>query len=307
MPKGFFNFTPRERYLFTLFAGISAVVGGGICFFQTNKESPKEAIVPDTSQAVKKFLNSIRSTDPTSLDTVKSELHPYPFNPNNCDEDALAEVGLSHAQIQSFLHYRQAGKRFFTKGDLLKVYGWSASDVERMLPYVVFDKDERVLRKLERVATRQKHDSAYAAQKATYITKISKGTTIDPNLADSACLLHIPGIGPYFANRIIRYKKQLGGYICVEQLKEIPNFPQEALSYFAIKETPAISQIPINSADFKQLVHHPYLNFEQVKAIFHHRQLYGEIENLQQLSTESTFTEDDLRRLEPYLGTKRRN
>jgi len=44
---------------------------------------------------------------------------------------------------------------------------------------------------------------------------------IDINRADTAELIKLPGIGKVYAGRIIAYRKTLGGFTNVEQLKEI--------------------------------------------------------------------------------------
>ena len=50
------------------------------------------------------------------------------------------------------------------------------------------------------------------------------------------------------------------------------------------------TKIDINRADFKTLVHHPYLNYEQVKRIVNQREKRGMIKNWGQL--EALIKED---------------
>ena len=44
-----------------------------------------------------------------------------------------------------------------------------------------------------------------------------------------------------------------------------------------------IRKVDVNRADFKTLVHHPYLSYEQVKRIFNQREKRGMIKNWAQL------------------------
>ena len=46
-----------------------------------------------------------------------------------------------------------------------------------------------------------------------------------------------------------------------------------------------IRKVDVNRADFKTLVHHPYLNYEQVKRIFNQREKRGMIKNWEQLES----------------------
>ena len=53
---------------------------------------------------------------------------------------------------------------------------------------------------------------------------------------------------------------------------------------------------------FRQLLRHPYLNYEQVKAIFQYRQKFGPLHSLQELRNYEVFTPEDFIRLAPYVS-----
>lgn len=67
----------------------------------------------------------------------------------------------------------------------------------------------------------QKGDSVMAH----YQPKLHNGEHLVLNTADSAALVTVPGIGPYFARKVIWYGERLGGYVSVDQLDEIEGFP----------------------------------------------------------------------------------
>ncbi len=114
----------------------------------------------------------------------------------------------------------------------------------------------------------------YAITKASYPQKGNtkdKGThlkqhSIDINMADSTALETLPGIGPAFASRIIKYRNLLGGYMYVEQLKEIYGMPPE--TYERIKpnciiNTAKVKKIAADSLWIKPYkFYHPYLSKE---------------------------------------------
>jgi DNA uptake protein ComE-like DNA-binding protein len=50
---------------------------------------------------------------------------------------------------------------------------------------------------------------------------------VDLNLADSAAFDALPGIGGWFASKMIEHRKALGGYSYKEQLMDIYRFDQE--------------------------------------------------------------------------------
>ncbi|WP_108821580.1 helix-hairpin-helix domain-containing protein [Dysgonomonas sp. Marseille-P4361] len=137
----------------------------------------------------------------------------------------------------------------------------------------------------------------------TYIPKLSKGETIEINNADTTQLKRIPGIGTSYANRIIKYRNLLGGFTSLDQLNEVWGVDIELFNkirpYLSIN--PSVSKIKINSASIKELVKHPYLNYEQAKVIADMRDRKGKIESTNRLSLLDEFTQQDLMRLTPYL------
>ena len=101
---------------------------------------------------------------------------------------------------------------------------------------------------------------------------------IEINSADTNTLDELPGIGPAFARRMIKYREMLGGYAYPEQLKEVYGMDSARLSGFIQQiriDTSGIRKLDINKATFKELLAHPYLEYEQVKAIVRFRDKKG--------------------------------
>ena len=117
-------------------------------------------------------------------------------------------------------------------------------------------------------------------------------------------LQQLPGIGKVYASRIIKYRNRLGGYYNKNQLYEVYGMPKETVEIL-IKNTATISeevtQLDLNKATFKELLKHPYLEYEDVKNIFNFKQKFGgynQVKNLQkhQLVPDSVFV-----KIAPYL------
>ena len=113
-------------------------------------------------------------------------------------------------------------------------------------------------------------------------------------------LKKVPGIGSYYASEIIRHGQRLGGYVNVDQLDEIEDFPKDAKKYFVIADARP-NRLRINRLTLQQLRRHPYINFYQAKAITDYRRLHGDIKNLNELRLSKDFTDEAIRRLEPYI------
>ena len=141
------------------------------------------------------------------------------------------------------------------------------------------------------------HDSI----KAHYQPKICQGEHVVLNTADTTQLKMVPGIGPYFARKIVEYGQRLGGYVSVDQLDEIEDFPLDAKEYLTI-ETPSPIKLDINHLSLNELKCHPYINFYQARAITDYRRLHGPIHSLQDLRLSKDFPPEAIERLLPYVA-----
>lgn len=143
-------------------------------------------------------------------------------------------------------------------------------------------------------------DSVYRGQ-YVYVKKLPFGTVVDINTADTSLLKRIPGIGSYYARRIVEYRSSLGGYTDVAQLSEIKNMPDSVRGWFETGDSIDIIRIEVNSCTLQQLMTHPYISFYQARAITDYRRAHGDIKSLSQLSMLPEFSDADIRRLSPYL------
>lgn len=131
--------------------------------------------------------------------------------------------------------------------------------------------------------------------------KLAHGETLDLNTADTTELKMVPGIGSYYARRILEYKSQLGGYTEVRQLSEIRGLPDSVQQWFVIMEnTMNLQPMNINTASITQLNRHPYMSFQQARAIVDARKA-GRIRSVDRLRLLDEFPDSSLQRLLPYL------
>ena len=137
--------------------------------------------------------------------------------------------------------------------------------------------------------------------KGLYQEKLKEGETVDLNKADTTLLKKVPGIGSYYARRIVEYRKRLGGFVSVGQLSELKDFPEGLERWFVVSSI-ELEPIYINKLSIDALRRHPYLNFYQAKVIVEHRRKYGPIKKLQSLSLYEEFSSSDLERLQQYVN-----
>jgi competence ComEA-like helix-hairpin-helix protein len=139
----------------------------------------------------------------------------------------------------------------------------------------------------------------------TRIEKLATGSIVELNAADSFMLQKVPGIGPAFARRIVRYRERLGGFHSVSQLSEVYGIDAEKyaeLSPWFTVDASLIQPIPINALPADTFLKHPYINYNQARAIrrlrIQKKQRLTGWENLQLMKE---FTDEDKARIEPYI------
>lgn len=136
-----------------------------------------------------------------------------------------------------------------------------------------------------------------------FAMKLRPGETITLNEDDTTRWKMIPGIGTSYASRIVKYRELLGGYVRKDQLLEVYGLNEELFARISpyIAPDSVWRPLPVNLAEFSELLRHPYLNYEQVQAIFNLRRKKGKIESIRELAMLDQFTQEDIKRLEPYL------
>lgn len=244
---------------------------------------------------------------------IKENLHLrlFEFDPNTIVESELDSLDLSDFVKQNIVRYRETGGKFKSSEDLKKIYGMTDSVYQIIQPYIqVRGNYEKVVPRSEPSKGLNDEQSSTSnlnrndAQKPNPIVTLIK---IELNSADSSDLVQLPGIGPVFSKRIIRYRDLLGGYVKKEQLLEVYNFPVETfekISDMLEVDSMKVRKLRINFIDYSELLRHPYLNKEQVSAILNRRDKDGPFKNLSEVASTQVFDPESFDRIRPYLSCK---
>ena len=105
---------------------------------------------------------------------------------------------------------------------------------------------------------------------------------VNLNTTDTLELMQLPEIGAFFAKNIVDYREKLGGYIDKGQMLEVYGFDSirlEIIAPFIDIDSVTIRKIRINYYDFKTILRHPYIEYEDVKKIVNHRESKGMIKD----------------------------
>ncbi len=218
----------------------------------------------------------------------------FDFDPNTADSTQLLALGLRPWQVRNIYKYRAKGGVYRRPNDFARLYGLTRKDFLRLLPHIKISSDYLP------ASTLAESPPAFTQDTLKYPRKIQPLERVDLNKADTAQLRHVPGIGSYFARQIVNYRRHLGGFHSIQQLREIEDFPEKSLSYFILPDDD-VARLDINTATLSQLSRHPYITYTQARDIVDYRRLRGPIHTLDDLRLLKSFTPQALRRVEPYL------
>ncbi len=295
MWEDFFYFSKGERRAIIVLSFILVLLTGAYIFL------PEAEVDQTTAEEMKQFREEVQQpkakkrTYPQYERTPQREVVLSHFDPNIADSIAFLDLGLPPFMARNILKYRAAGGKFRTPEDFARIYGLSEEKYNELKPYIHISEAFR----------RQKRDTARFEQKVKRDTllyyKYPEGTLVDVSTADTTELKKIPGIGSGIAKLIVAYRRQLGGFYTVEQLREVDYVTEDMMQWFKL-ESDSITKINANKASLDKLRNHPYINFYQAKVIIEYRRKKGSIKSLSQLSLYEEFTEKDLERLSHYLS-----
>ena len=249
----------------------------------------QSAVIYDTL-TVDSLLNSLspRYLQPNSSFSRPSvpARHLVPFDPNTADSLTLLGLGFAPWQARALMRYRNAGAVFRKPVDFRRFNAIPDSMHAALLPYITID--TAVL----------PHDSS---QLADMRHSVKKDTVLELNSCDTAELRLLRGIGSFTAGSIVRYRRELGGYVNVNQLKEIENIKADSLLCFFVVDTSLVQPIKVNSASVERLARHPYISFSQAKDIYTLRREMLRLESSDILIEKGILTENQRERLQHYL------
>lgn len=255
------------------------------------EESTLKQVSTDKENKYKKKSHRTASTG-----SKQPKAERFYFDPNTADSSRLLRLGLQSWQVSNIMKYRRAGGVFRKPRDFARLYGLTLKQYQQLEPYIRIKEEPMAADYyFNNDNTIEERDTS------KYPIKITSKEHIILNHADTTQLRKVPGIGPYFARKIVEYRQRLGGYYDVAQLLEIEDFPKSAITYFVIPNDTALRKMNLNKLSLKELKRHPYINFYQARKIVEFRRVRGHIESLQQLGLDKDFSPEAIKRLEPYV------
>lgn len=182
--------------------------------------------------AVRKNAVHQPGAEAVRINAPVAKVESFVFDPNTASIEDLCRLGFSPKQARSIDNYRKKGGGFSRKDDFARSYVVDDSVYRRLEPYIEIPK-------------------------------------LDLNEADVEALDRLPGIGEWYAKKIVEYREELHGYSFTEQLLDIYNFDRER--YEALNDLVTVEQpyrYPLWKLSSDSLRRHPYIrNHETARSI----------------------------------------
>ena len=127
---------------------------------------------------------------------------------------------------------------------------------------------------------------------------------VELNSADSSLLVTIYGIGPTFAQRILKQRYKFGGFLELVQLKDVYGITDENYSKISEQltlDTSKMIKININECSWGRLVGHPYISKNAANGIINYRKQHGNYKTVADIQGSNLVSEELYLKIAPYL------
>jgi competence protein ComEA len=213
------------------------------------------------------------------------------FNPNKISVEEMKSLGFDQRLSNRIANYRQKGGVFRIKSDLLKIYGVDSTFYHHLSAYIELPEAREKKELARKIVTEHKKKPAHEK--------------FNLNIADSATLKNVNGIGSVLAGRILKFRKALGGFIHPSQLKEVYGLDsvvtERLLRDCYIEENFLPVKLNINTSDEKTLASHPYISKRLARSLASYRFQHGPFRRVEQIIELFIPSPQDAEKLLPYL------
>jgi DNA uptake protein ComE-like DNA-binding protein len=283
--SSYFQFSKSQRN--GIFVFLSCVVVFQFLYFWVDFSPISKVKTLDK----KNWVNLKVQKDSSNEYFKNSKRSIHPFNPNFITDFKGYQLGMSIEEIDRLLAFRKTNRFVNSSREFQEVTKISDSLLQKIEPFFKFP-DWVIKRNLNQ-------------PKIPLFQKKESSVVLDINQATAEDLKKIYGIGDGLSERILKEKEKLGGFVSMEQMKDIwglsPEVIQSLQKEFTIQELPTIKKINVNTSSIKELMQLPYFKYPLAKAIVTFRSMNGKIKNVDELINISGFPVDKIKIIALYL------
>ncbi|MEP7110612.1 MAG: helix-hairpin-helix domain-containing protein [Ferruginibacter sp.] len=222
----------------------------------------------------------------------KGEL--FYFDPNSASPSEWKKLGVRDKTIATIQNYLSKGGRFYKKDDISKIWGLHENEIQRLIPFIQIHDTNSTNYPSEKLFEKKENKKT-----------INSTAVVDINVADTAELIALPGIGSKLSRRIINFREKLGGFYNVEQIGEtfgLPDSTFQKIKPWLTVSNMELRRININTATIDEMKSHPYVRYTLANAIVQYRTQHGNYTNVEDLKRIISVTEEVFDKLAPYLA-----
>jgi competence ComEA-like helix-hairpin-helix protein len=207
------------------------------------------------------------------------------FDPNQYTKADWMKLGLSEKQTNVVLSFTKRGIR--SNEELSRIFV-IPEELYDMIKDSTFYPEQPKIENIKSVGA-----------------KPQKTIRIRINTADQTELETIPGVGPFYAKNILKYRERLGGFVRKEQLLEVWKMDVEkynGIEQFIVVEPENIKRIELNTASAEEMKSHPYLNWNIANSLIKIRNKKGKYSVIDEIKESVLIDEELFEKIKPYLS-----
>lgn len=258
--KGFWQLSKTERIGYLLLIALFSL------HFTIDAWGPRP--IPLSQEVLASMPQKAPDVDSLPAALREEALELFHFDINTATPEELQRLGLQKKAIDGLMRFRSKGGKVRDERDFEKLFSLSSAEKDRLRPWLRFPEE----------VSREELPSADKPAAPGFKESTKVFQRIDLNAADSLQLLTVPGIGPAFAARIIRYRERLGGFVHHAQLREvfgIDSAKYEALWPLVEVSVRSVKKMNPCEASEEELAAHPYIGKVMARRWTAYRQQRG--------------------------------
>ena len=200
----------------------------------------------------------------------------------------LTAMGFTVKVAFNIQKYIASGGQITRPEELMKIYGMDSTQLLKSSPYIIYPPSKPSVK--DEINNSPAKDNSMAMIK-------------DLNTASVDELVSMKGIGAVLAERIVKFRESLGGFVYPEQLKDCygisPELYEQLKSMVRVSGEP--KKISLNEADLST-VRHPYFSKKMASLIKSYQHQHGPITSEDELKKVYPADSSWFEKILPYIS-----
>ena len=304
--KDYFTFSKKERMAVIV---LLLLMGGFIAapYWYVVKQEPPvldKALIDYVANNHTGLKDSSYTYEPSSSNYTEKKILTkpilFPFDPNTIGEEGWVRLGIHPGTIHTIMNYRNKGGRFRLPEDIRKIWGLRKEEADRLIPFVKIEMPAAAVSYYSPAKTEAKVLAVSAP-------KLKQIVAFDINTAAAETWKSLPGIGDVLANRIVKFRDKIGGFISVDQVKKTYGISDSVFQFmvpFLLMDPSNIPKLNLNSASAYDLKLRVNISYEMAKAIINYRQQKGPYQSVQDLKNIAGIPDSVFQKLILHVKTE---